>query len=62
MQILTDFLDDIVDVAHTRKFWTVVAGAVVYGLSSYFGPEWKYLDEIIWALTALGVYGAKNEE
>lgn len=44
-----------------NKLWVALAGALVVGLSSYFGPDAQWVQTVIAVLTALGVYAAPNK-
>lgn len=46
--------------AKYRKTIVAVAGAVVMVLSIQFGPDNVYVQALVAALTALGVYAAPN--
>lgn len=53
-------LEDIFNVAKTRKFWVAIAGAFVAYLVTRFG-ESAELTFFTGLLTALGVYGVRND-
>lgn len=49
------------NLAPYRKFVVALAGLVLLAAADALGIEWSLVEEAIGTLTAVGVYGARND-